>query len=187
MHRTKHFRWKLVHIFSILAHLGLAIAASISYVCDVNKSTRLLQSQWSYSSMTNVNPCHHLALQSEFGDGFMFDMAARTLLMTCLVVGALGLALNAALFIVLLAVEPNRITLTESEQHWRKQIVTFFGCILNLLLAGAGIGLALGMGAADSKLLIPPLVWASIQAPVAFVTAVSDAVKNYREGKDLLD
>ncbi|KAK3303940.1 uncharacterized protein B0T15DRAFT_400615 [Chaetomium strumarium] len=185
MYRTKHFRWKLVHIFNILSHLGLAVAASISYICDLSESTRSRQSQWSYS-LTNANPCH-VALQSEFGDGLMFDMAARTLLMTCLVVGALGLALNAGLFIVLLAVEPNRITLTESEQHWRKQIVTFFGCVLNLLLAGAGIGLALGMKEAESKALILALVWASIQAPVAFLTAVSDAVKNYREGKDLLD
>jgi hypothetical protein len=86
--------------------------------------------------------------------------------------GALGLVLNAGLFIVLLAVEPNRITLTESEQHWRKQIVTFFGCVLNLLFAGAGIGLALGMKEAESTALILPLVWASIQAYVHFLIPI---------------
>ena len=111
--------------------------------------------------------------------------------------------------------EPNRITLTEGEQHWRKQIVTFFGCLLNLLLAGAGVCLALTLGtkAADSKPLIAPLIWAYIQwyaeplqpatlqllpatfgvpkltgcRPLALSIAVCDAVKNYREGKDLLD
>jgi hypothetical protein len=58
--------------------------------------------------------------------------------------------------------------LTEGEQHWRKQVVTFFGCVLNLLLAGAGVGLAgtLGTRTADSKSLIAPLVWALIQAYV---------------------
>lgn len=63
-------------------------------------------------------------------------------------------------------VEPNRIMLTEGEQHWRKQVVTFFGCLLNVLLAAAGVGLAVTLGtkAADSKSLIAPLIWASIQA-----------------------
>ena len=60
--------------------------------------------------------------------------------------------------------------LTEGEQHWRKQVVTLFGCLLNLLLAGAGVGLAVALGtkAADSKTLIAPLIWASIQAYVCF-------------------
>ncbi|KAG7285602.1 hypothetical protein NEMBOFW57_010231 [Staphylotrichum longicolle] len=99
-------------------------------------------------------------------------------------------------------VEPNRIMLTEGEQHWRKQVVTFFGCLLNVLLAAAGVGLAVTLGTkvADSKSLIAPLIWASIQAyvpstpfckpgllPLALSIAVCDAVKNYREGKDLLD
>lgn len=80
--------------------------------------------------------------------------------------GTFGLTVNIALFVMLLAVEPNRITLTESEQHWRKQVVTFFGCVVNLLLAGAGIGLGLTLSikAADSKPLIAPLILASIQA-----------------------
>lgn len=58
--------------------------------------------------------------------------------------------------------------LTEGEQHWRKQVVTFFGCLLNTLLAAAGVGLAVTLGnkAADSKSLIAPLIWASIQAYV---------------------
>jgi hypothetical protein len=82
--------------------------------------------------------------------------------------GTLGLTVNIALLVLLLAVEPNRITLTESEQHWRKQVVTVFGCVVNLLLAGAGIGLGLTLSikAADSKPLIAPLILASIQAYV---------------------
>jgi hypothetical protein len=131
--------------------------------------------------------------------------------------GTLGLTVNIALLILFLAVEPNRITLTESEQHWRKQVVTVFACVVNLLLAGAGIGLGLPLSikAADSSPLIVPLILTSIQAyvkpeslrirkpgcllllvgfpklttcrPLAFCTAVCDAVKNYQEGQDLLD
>jgi hypothetical protein len=135
----------------------------------------------------------------------------------CFVQGILGFTVNIALLVLLLAAEPNRITLTESEQHWRKQAVTILACVVNLLLAAAGIGLGLTLSikAADSKPLIAPLILASIQAyvkpeslcihkpgcllllvgfpklttcrPLAFCTAVCDAVKNYREGQDLLD
>jgi len=67
-----------------------------------------------------------------------------------------------------MAVEPNKITLTEGEQHWRKQVVTFFGCSLNLLLAGAGFCLAINLStkATDIKSLIAPLVWTYLQAYV---------------------
>ena len=68
-----------------------------------------------------------------------------------------------------MTVEANDVTLTEGEQHWRRQLVTFFGSVLNLLLAGAGVGLAVASGTktARSRTLIAPLVWASIQAYVA--------------------
>lgn len=58
--------------------------------------------------------------------------------------------------------------MTEGEQHWRRQIVTLFGCLLNLLLAGAGICLAvtLGIKAVESKPLLAPLLWTYIQAYV---------------------
>lgn len=83
--------------------------------------------------------------------------------------GTLGLTLNVALFTLLLALEPAKAALTEGEQHWRKQVVTFFGCVLNVLLAGAGVGLAgaLGIKTSDSTSLIAPLVGASIQAYVS--------------------
>lgn len=46
--------------------------------------------------------------------------------------------------------------MTEREQHWREQVVTFFGCVLNLLLVGAGTGLAIALGirTVDPKSLI---------------------------------
>ncbi|KAK4156348.1 hypothetical protein C8A00DRAFT_30740 [Chaetomidium leptoderma] len=191
MYRTSHFKWKLMHVLSILAHLGLVVAASASFLYDIGKTTGPVRTvQWShyYPTGADVHPCS-LAVMNGLGNGSTFDMATQKLLKTCLVVGSLGLTLNVALLALLLAVEPNRIMLTEGEQHWRKQIVTFFGCLLNLLLAAAGIGLAVTLGtkAADSKALIAPLIWASIQAPLAFATTVCDAVKNHREGKDLLD
>jgi len=79
--------------------------------------------------------------------------------------GALGLVVNTSLFIILLAAETTDAKLTEGEQHWRKQVVTFFSCISNLLLAAAGVALAgaLGMNLPGSRSLITPLVGAVVQ------------------------
>ncbi|KAK4107532.1 hypothetical protein N656DRAFT_719893 [Canariomyces notabilis] len=189
MYRTKHFRWKLTHVLAILAHLGLTVAASTSYIYNLNKGTRM--AEWrSLSLQTSGDsvPCR-FAVLGGLGTFGTFDVAVRGLLLTCLAVGAIGAVLNAAIFTLLLSMEPNRIMLTEGEQHWRKQVVTFFGCVLNLLLAGAGVGLAgtLGTRTADSKSLIAPLVWALIQATLSLAVAIFDAVKNHNEGKDLLD
>ncbi len=182
-----------MHVWGILAHLGLVVAASIGFLCDVGQTTQTT-GPWGYSAAAQVHPCRY-ALMAGGGfhveDRLSYDMATRPLLMTSVMVvsplwnlfgninirnayhlaqGALGLALNTALFILLLKVEPNRIMLTEGEQHWRKQVVTLFGCLLNLLLGGAGFALAIALGikAADSKTLIAPLIWASIQAYVYF-------------------
>jgi hypothetical protein len=61
--------------------------------------------------------------------------------------------------------------LTEGEQHWRKQVITFFGCTANLMLAVAGASLAAAMGVrtSDSKSLIPPLVCVAFQAYVSLL------------------
>jgi hypothetical protein len=84
--------------------------------------------------------------------------------------GTIGFVLNIVLFIFLLAVEPNRITLTEGEQHWRKLVVTFFGCVLNFLLACSAVGLTftLSTKVADYSPLIAPLICTYIQGYVAY-------------------
>ncbi|KAK4042795.1 hypothetical protein C8A01DRAFT_44288 [Parachaetomium inaequale] len=186
MYRTRHFRWKLMHLCGILTHLGLVVAVAVSYICDLSRTTQ--SGLWGQVTVVEMNSCRFTQMAG-LGNGFTFDVATHTLLKACLAVGSLGFTINIALLALLLAVEPNRISLTEGEQHWRKQIVTFFGCLLNLLLAGAGVFLALTLGtkAADSKPLIAPLIWTYIQWPLAFSMAVCDAVKNHREGKDLLD
>ncbi|KAK0736099.1 hypothetical protein B0T21DRAFT_383740 [Apiosordaria backusii] len=188
MQHTRHFRWKLIHILSILAHLGLVCAGSVSYVYNLGQNARPLE--WTSLKISNAdpNPCP-LTLMDGIGSWGAFDVAGRTLLMSCIFVGALGLTINVAAFGMLLSMETHRVALTEGQQHWRKQIITVFACVLNIFLAGAGVGMAgiLGTKIIESKSMIMPLVWASIQAPIALSTAIFDAVKNYREGQDLLD
>ncbi|KAL2140030.1 hypothetical protein VTI28DRAFT_4338 [Corynascus sepedonium] len=188
MYRTKHFRWKLMHLWGISAHLGLIAAVAISYLYHLEIINQPLS--WSHSPTISGSHCMagietQTGLESENAS----KMAVQTLLKACLILGSGGFATNIALFAALMAVEPNKITLTEGEQHWRKQVVTFFGCSLNLLLAGAGFCLAINLStkATDIKSLIAPLVWTYLQAPLALAIAVCDAIKNYREGKDLLD
>jgi len=81
------------------------------------------------------------------------------------------MVINVGLFMALLAADKTDYSLTESEQHWRKQVVTFFGCLFNLIMTCAGTSLAGAMAArtADSRLLIAPLLWASIQVCVFHV------------------
>ncbi|KAK3298058.1 uncharacterized protein B0H64DRAFT_474068 [Chaetomium fimeti] len=188
MYRTKNFRWKMMHLWGILAHLGLVVAVAISYIYDLDKTARSIPWVHSTAAEMNPGPCR-LALSAGSNNGFTFDRSTQALLKACLVVGSLGFTINIILLALLLVVEPNRISLTEGEQHWRRQIVTLFGCLLNLLLAGGGVCLAasLGIKATDSKALLAPLLCTYVQAPLVFSIAVCDAVKNYREGKDLLD
>ncbi|KXX81667.1 hypothetical protein MMYC01_202047 [Madurella mycetomatis] len=188
MYRPRHFRWRLMHVSGILAHFGLTIAAGICYIYNLGFDTAPVEWGSMNKTSTDMNPCN-FALMGGFGNWGSFDVAVRTLLITCLIVGPLGAVINIVIFILLLATEVNKVTLTEGEQYWRKQIVTFFGCVLNLVLTGAGGALAgtLGVKTAESKSLIAPLIWALIQALLSLVMAVCDAVKNHREGKDLLD
>lgn len=78
----------------------------------------------------------------------------------------MGLIISMASFASLMAVEPNKVDLTEGEQHWRRQLVTLFSCIFNIILASAGLGLAaaLGIQVSSAHSLITPLVFAAIQA-----------------------
>ncbi|KAK0704648.1 hypothetical protein B0H67DRAFT_649077 [Lasiosphaeris hirsuta] len=210
MYRTNNFGWKLTHALCILAHLGLIVAAAVTYVYNVSKDTQTedlnrlsrlarfnLNADFYLDSNTNTDsdskhePCS-IALMSTFMSILNpgpLDGMLHTLLTSCMIVGGLGLVANIGLFAVLLRAEESEASLTEGEQHWRKQTATFFSCVFNLLLAGAGVSLASAMGikVPGSKSLITPLVWASIQAPLALITALFDIIKNHRDGKDLLD
>ncbi|KAK3372926.1 hypothetical protein B0T24DRAFT_528681 [Lasiosphaeria ovina] len=194
MYRTQNFQWKAVHVLAILAHVGLVIASSVSFVQNLNMgrdNNDRNAIDWSKVVSSNSNPCS-FALMGGFGrlgSSDVFDVAIYTLPLSALAVGIVGLIFNIVLFVILLAVETSRPSLTEGEQHWRKQIVTFFGCVFNLLLAGAGIGLACTMGLkiSVSRSLISPTALAAIQSPICMCTAVYDAVKNHRDGKGLLD
>ncbi|KAK3314852.1 hypothetical protein B0H66DRAFT_323828 [Apodospora peruviana] len=186
MYRTNNFGWKLTHVLSILAHLGLIVSAGIAYIYNMAKDTQAAET--SNVIMADSVPCT-LAIMRGLGNWGSMDMLLHTLLVSCISVGILGLIVTIVLFYILLAVEPTKVALTEGEQHWRRQVVTFFSCIFNVILAGAGLGLAVALGikVMSSKSLITPLAWAAIQAPICLVTALYDAIKNRRDGKDLLD
>ncbi|KAK4222220.1 hypothetical protein QBC38DRAFT_375554 [Podospora fimiseda] len=193
MYRPRYFRWKMLHVLSILAHLGLVCGGSVAYVYNnVGRQPSPTMQQFQHTRFILMTTADHEPCPFTL-DGIQnwgaFNAASHTLLLTCIFVGVFGLIINVGMFCLLLAVEVNKVTLTEGQQHWRKQIVTFFACVLNLILAGAGAGLV-GLLSADvdeTKSLIAPLVLASIQAPLAVSTAIFDAIKNHREGKDLLD
>ncbi|KAK4195239.1 hypothetical protein QBC40DRAFT_186268 [Triangularia verruculosa] len=188
MQHTGHSRWKLIHLLSILVHLGLICAGSVAFVYNLGQNARPLGGTSLRISSADTNPCP-LTLVDNTGSWGAFDVADRTLLTNCIFVGAFGLTINVAAFGLLLSMETHRVTLTEGQQHWRKQIITAFACVLNIFLAGAGVAMAgiLSARIVESKSLIMPLVWVSLQAPIALSTAILDAIKNYREGQDLLD
>lgn len=179
-----------MHILAILVHLSLTTASAISYAYNHGQNRAEEPAYWSHLRAADVNPCHRLALSSRVEN---WVTPNQTSIMACLAVvssfrihhpncggpvliirplslrplqGTIGLAVNVVVFTILLTLETNNITLTEGEQHWRRQVATFFGCVSNLLLAGAGVGLVVNLGTEviGSKLLIAPLVWASIQA-----------------------
>ncbi|KAK3997026.1 hypothetical protein QBC44DRAFT_230198 [Cladorrhinum sp. PSN332] len=197
MYRPRHFRWKMLHVLSILAHLGLICGGSVAYVYNNvghRSSTALQQlhnTGFKIMTTTDHEPCPFtwMSLDDDLQNRGAFDVASRTLLLACIFVGVFGLIINVGMFCLLLAVETNKVTLTEGQQHWRKQIVTFFACVLNVILAAAGVGLAgsLSANVGETKSMMAPLILASLQAPLALSTAIFDAIKNHREGKDLLD
>ncbi|KAL2265131.1 hypothetical protein VTJ83DRAFT_6231 [Remersonia thermophila] len=162
MYRTTQLCWKLMHVACILVHLNLMVAVAVSYIYDLGRSTRSVR--WATPALTDSNRCVSVpGLVSQ--SPFTFDAASHILLKACFLVGMLGFIFNITLFVFLLAVEPNRITLTEGEQHWRKQVVTFFGCCLNVLLACASVGLAftLSVKTSDYGALIAPFICTYIQ------------------------
>ncbi|KAK0614895.1 hypothetical protein B0T17DRAFT_592774 [Bombardia bombarda] len=202
MYRTNNFGWKLTHVLCTLSHLGLIVGGAIAYVYNLGKETQTRSLQLRNLVTSHMNsPCgvvlnDRLSYATASGASgpfagfeFEFDVSTHALPISCMAIGVLGLVINIGLLATLLAVEKAEVTLTEGEQHWRRQIATFFSCVFNLLLAGAGVGLACGLGmkVAGSTSLIAPLVWASIQAPLCLTTALFDGVKNHRDGKDLLD
>ncbi len=82
MYQIKHLRWRLVHVWGILAHLGLLVAASISFLYDVGQTTHTI-SPWAYSAAAQVHPCRYAlmaggGLQAEAR--LSYDMATRPLL-----------------------------------------------------------------------------------------------------------
>ncbi|KAK3903718.1 hypothetical protein C8A05DRAFT_14323, partial [Staphylotrichum tortipilum] len=167
-------RWKLMQVSGILVHLFLVIATSISFVYDLGKTTTSQPVQWDYhvhSTAILFSPCRFALVDGYTRGGrrpASFDLAVHSLPVASFVVGSLGLAINVAFFVILQQRETNRITLTEGEQHWRKQVLTSFACLANLPMGGAGVGLAftLGIKAADLKALAAPLIWAVDQACV---------------------
>ena len=82
MYQIKHLRWRLVHVWGILAHLGLVVAASISFLYDVGQTTQTTI-PWGYSTAAQAHPCR-CALMAGGGfqveDRLSYDMATRPLL-----------------------------------------------------------------------------------------------------------
>ncbi|KAM7186943.1 hypothetical protein V8F20_011172 [Naviculisporaceae sp. PSN 640] len=190
MFRTNNLGWKLTHVLCIMAHLGLVVAAGVVYIYNMARQSERMAEKCSNIDLTSTNSLAcSLAFVSGFGSFGSIDLLLHTLLVSCFSVGIMGVIISMASFAGLMAVEPNRVALTEGEQHWRRQLVTLFSCIFNIILAGAGIGLAaaLGIQVSRSPSLITPLVFAAIQAPMCIATALFDAIKNRRDGKDLLD
>ncbi|KAL0470053.1 hypothetical protein QR685DRAFT_522669 [Neurospora intermedia] len=224
MYRTNHPRWKLTHILCILGHLGLIIAGVVAFIHNLESEadnfdsisqqpTSIVMNMSDDQTVINADTksCTIVLVQGlgngadgKSGSGHSnFGIIVNELLpVASVIVGTIGLLLNIGIFAALLAVESTsaKVNLTEGEQHWRKKIVTVSCCVFNLLLAGAGIGLAGAMGirlssvggrhlgmSESERSLIAPLVLGAVQAPLCVITALFDFIKNHREGQDLID
>ena len=86
MYRTRHFRWKLMHLCGVLTHLGLVVAVAVSYICDLSRTTRSIH--WGHVTVVEMNSCR-FAQMAGLGNGFTFDVATQALLKACLVVVSL--------------------------------------------------------------------------------------------------
>lgn len=83
MQHTSNFRWKLLHLLSILVHLGLVCAGSVAYVYNLGQNTRPLERTSLTISSADSNPCP-LTMVDGIGGWGAFDVAGRTLLMSCI-------------------------------------------------------------------------------------------------------
>ena len=74
-----------MHVWGILAHLGLVVAVAINYIYDLDKATR--STTWSHLTAAEANSRpRELALAAASNDGFTFDRSTHALLNACLVV-----------------------------------------------------------------------------------------------------
>ncbi len=82
-----------MHVWGILAHLGLVVAASISLLLDAGQAAQT-RIPWGYSTAAQVHPCRYALVAAggfQVEDGFLDDMATRPLLTTSvMVVSSLG-------------------------------------------------------------------------------------------------
>lgn len=96
MYQTRHFRWKVVHTLTILAHVGLTIAASVGYIQQLGKSTSFPATAWSHprtQTAIATSSCS-LALVDRPGSGYMLATAVPSthpapVLLACLIVVSL--------------------------------------------------------------------------------------------------
>lgn len=74
-----------MHIWGILSHLGLVIAAAIGFLYHLGTTGQ--SAPWGYPTAADVHSCGYPMMgRYEYGGGFTLDVAARTQLMTCFVV-----------------------------------------------------------------------------------------------------
>jgi hypothetical protein len=83
MYRPRHFRWKLMHLFNMLAHLGLVVAVAISYIYDLGITTQSISRGRPTPAGVSTSACSPASL-ARVESGFTFDMATHTLLKACL-------------------------------------------------------------------------------------------------------
>lgn len=71
-----------MHLFNMLAHLGLVVAVAISYIYDLGRTTQSIPQ--GHSAVADVSACN-LASMARAESGFTFDTATHTLLKACLI------------------------------------------------------------------------------------------------------